>query len=220
MHIPYKYIKIHIVFKKARRKGTGDRAGGRTVSLRPLPLADVTTAAAAVALLGGGWAIVRRCRRHHRVDVSTIRRALKQHAHIRAQWRPKTTVTSTRICPRHLRNACGTRSPMRLPELRILKLLDSDSPGSRPANVTVSVSGKTRRADASAARRPANMADIFPVCVYSTCIFAGACPPLTRPPTAVTSSFLRFLFHGNYVISRLFQVLRGVILLSIYGRCR
>jgi len=109
-----------------------------------LPLVNIDTAGAAVALLGGGWAIVRRCRRHHLVDVSTIRRARKLHAHICVQWRPTTTVTSTRISQRHLRNACGTRLPMRLPKVRILKLLDSDSPGSRPANVTVSVRGKTR----------------------------------------------------------------------------
>jgi len=177
MHIPYnKYIKIHIVLKKARRKGTVTGTVDALCVSRPLPLVDVTTAAAAVALLGGGWAIVRRCRRHHRVDVSTIRRALKQHAHIRVQWRPKTTVTSTRICPRHLRNACGTRSPMRLPELRILKLLDSDSPGSRPANVTVSVRGKTRRADASAARRPENMADFFPFACTRRAFSPGRAP--------------------------------------------
>jgi len=76
---------------------------------------------------------------------------------------------------------------------------------------------KGRRFDGPPSRKHGGF---FPVCTYSTCIFAGACPPLTRPSIAMTSSFLRFLFHGNYVISRLFQVLRGVILSSIYCRCR
>lgn len=124
---------------------------------------------------------------------SLPRRRRPSPPHLHSQWRP-TTVTSTRICPRHLRSACDTRSPTKSPKVRISKLLDRDLLGSRPANVTVSKARRVRYT-----RRIAIMADIFPVCLPAV---AGRAPSTHLLPVGDVIGSLSF---PRYV-RRLFQV--------------
>lgn len=98
---------------------------------------------------------------------------------------------------------------MRSPKVRISKLLDNDTPVSRPANVTVSLHCTMEKHGGPTLWRPAvspTWRMFFPFDGARHAFSPGRAPP-SRPPVRYTDVIGPSLSFPRGVVSRLFQVL-------------